>query len=344
MKKIGVVVGEGTGREIANIFKESLYKIAEISNNQVEVVECDHIFDSYESLKSQSLEKIEEKKEKDLEALQTFYKEFYSSGGRVIFRTAINAETLYQFRYIGKAMKLINFQVGKKTVLLMRDEMQGFYANNQYKLDTTKIKFSGSFSKENFQLILTSAIKEAEEILIRPFEIWVTYKHHLFANIIEKWINEINSRAHIYQPNMATELLFKHLHSGENKDILIITGNEVGDILHEVLTFHLEIGDRNTLYSKNIYLHPDFINLIEYQTVHGSADDIAGKDIVNPTATLRALGEIVEKILGIRDFYVLMNYAIDSVYKNKIAFSSNEALSTTEVVNHIMSQLSQNIK
>ncbi|MFB8173476.1 isocitrate/isopropylmalate family dehydrogenase, partial [Kitasatospora purpeofusca] len=33
----------------------------------------------------------------------------------------------------------------------------------------------------------------------------------------------------------------------------------------------------------------------EYQTVHGSADDLAGRDVVNPVATLRAAARIAER-------------------------------------------------
>lgn len=336
MNKIGIVVGGGTGRELVEVFKRTLNKIMEISKKHIVIVECEHEFCTYESLRNHSFHQIEKIIHNELEILFSFYKKFYLSGGRVIFRTAINAETLYLFRKIGKAVKIIEIPVKKKKLLVIRDETQGFYTNDNYKIEKEQIEFTGSFTKENFKLVINFALNEANKVLRKPFETWVVYKHHLFASVIQKWVGDISSNIQVYQSNHATELLFQdYFTSPKGNDLLIIVGNEVGDILHEVFLFSLKIGSRQTLYSKSIYLGDEFKNLIEYQTVHGSADDIAGKNIVNPTATLRALGDIAENVLGIDNFSHFMNRAINYAYK-KIS-SYNEIPKTNMIVDLILS-------
>jgi isocitrate/isopropylmalate dehydrogenase len=332
MTKIGVVIGSGTGRELAEVFKQSLIRIAKILGKQAEVIECKHEFKSYKELQGLPADQIERVVQSDLDALTDFYKEFYQDGGTAIFRTAINAETLYLFRRVAQAVKIITIPLTSKTLLIVRDEMQGFYANNEYQISEYEIRFAGSFSQENFQRIVNFSLGEGERLLRKPFEVWIVYKHHLFANVLEKWARHALPQAKVYQPNHATDLLFQYLHSATGDDLLMITGNEIGDILHEVLIFHLGIGTRNTLYSKNIYLHPDFQGLVEYQTVHGSADDLAGKGMVNPFATLRAVGAIVEEWLDEPGFSGKMNNALRQAENAGIVTPDIGGRSSTDAV------------
>jgi hypothetical protein len=48
----------------------------------------------------------------------------------------------------------------------------------------------------------------------------------------------------------------------------------------------------------NVYLEPCVRGLVEYQTAHGSADDLAGADAANPAATLRAAAHVLERRAG----------------------------------------------
>jgi len=343
-KKIGLVIGSGTGRELGEVFKYSLNVITQMLEEQVEVVEFPYEFKTYKALRLSTLDQIRESVCQDLEALISFYKSFYQTGGRIIFRTAINAETLYLFRRIGKAVKVIQIPLSSdKTLLIVRDEMQGFYTNDEYQIKNNTIYFTGSFSKENIQLITNFALLEAKQILGELFDVWIVYKHHLFANILENWFREFIPNANFYQPNHATELLFQCFNFPLNRNILMITGNEVGDILHEVLIFHLGLGTRSTLFSKNVYLAPDYSGLVEYQTVHGSADDIAGYNIVNPFATLRIVAVIVEKLFNKR-FINIMENALQEAQKTGIMTPDLGGQSkTNEVVKYILSYCEESL-
>ena len=55
---------------------------------------------------------------------------------------------------------------------------------------------------------------------------------------------------------------------------------------------------QETAYAENVYLHPQVHGLSEFQTVHGSADALAGKNMVNPTATIKAAAAILERYGG----------------------------------------------
>jgi isocitrate/isopropylmalate dehydrogenase len=312
MAKIGLVIGGGTGPELADVFKSTLNLVAKKRGIHLEIIECGHVFKTYADLKSIGIEESRVITASELEQLEAFYRRFYLEGGRVIFRTALNAELLYEFRKRYMSIKTFHFSVGNKRILVIRDQMQGYYANDDYTVRDGLLSFKGSYKEELFRLIASSAINEAEKYLRKPFGIWVVYKHHLFGAVIEEWTKDTLPDAKICQPGHAIELLWRHTaSSAENDgDVLLILGNEVGDILHEALIFMFGIGTRQTLFSRNVYLHKDIEGLVEYQTVHGSVDDLKGKDCVDPTATLRAVGAIVEEALQVGGFSNLMEKAI----------------------------------
>lgn len=332
MKKIGVVIGGGTGKELANIFTQTFDKIAQKFQVPIDVIHCNYEFTTYKEVRHLDHVRVRKIVREELKLLEEFYKEFYTGGGRVIFRTAINAETLYEFRRRHLAVKIIPILTKNGRVLIIRDAMQGFYANDEYKVKDDLIVFRGSYRKENFEKIITFALGEARKFLLSPFEIWAVYKHHLFGGVIEKWVHDILPDAKVYQPNHATELLWSFFRGRKEFNILLIMGNEVSDILHEELIFALKLGTRHTLFSKNVYLSPSLKDLKEYQTVHGSADDIKGKNLVNPIATLRIVAAITEHELGIRGFCSFMEKAIQYAYDG---FLKGRKLLTSEIVTRV---------
>jgi tartrate dehydrogenase/decarboxylase / D-malate dehydrogenase len=68
--------------------------------------------------------------------------------------------------------------------------------------------------------------------------------------------------------------------------------------MHAVLLQQFGLDAQESRFTRNVYLDPRVNRLVEYQTVHGSADDIAGKGIVNPVATIRAAAAIMEHHAG----------------------------------------------
>ncbi len=340
MTRVGVITGNGTGSELVDVFKTAVSRITNKLGKEVEVIDCEHEFRSYHGLLNREPAEIEAAVEEDLAKLLEFYKEFYSAGGRAIFRSAINAETLYRFRASGRALKTVHMPLAGKSILFVRDEMQGFYAIDACEIETDTIRFSSSFSLDGFRAVAHYSLAEAERVLRPEPEVWIVYKHHLFANVIEKWVQQVIPQATVCQPNHATQLLDDYVKTGGGRDLLLITGNEIGDIFHEVLIFQLGLGTRNTLYSRNTYTHPDFADLVEYQTVHGSADGIAGKQLVNPVATLRAAAAFIEEHLDEANYLSVMDGAIAAAEKGGVrAYDTGGRSSTREMTDAILKRL-----
>jgi tartrate dehydrogenase/decarboxylase/D-malate dehydrogenase len=342
---LGLIVGSGTGRELADVFTRCVNRIAELIGKKVEVVECGHVFKSYHSLLGLTDARIEEAVREDIVRLGDFYRKLYRSGGRAVFRTAINAETLYRFRGIGKAVKTVYIPLQRKSLLFIRDEAQGFYTNDSWESDGAALRFCGSFSRNDFRDIAGFALGEANRVLRTPYDIWLVYKHHLFANLIESWTQDLFGHAEFFQPNHATDLLFQYLRGDEGRDLLLLMGNEAGDILHEVLIFNLGLGTRNTLHARNVYLHPDLAGLVEYQTVHGSADGIGGQGVVNPLATLRALGAFVEEQLHEAGFSALMEQAIEGAKRSGVVgCDAGGQSSTAQIADAVLAEVESRLR
>lgn len=337
---VGAITGSGTGRELVEVFKTAVSRIARKLGEDVQVIDCEHEFNSYHSLLESEPAEIEAAVESDLAKIKEFYEDFYATGGRIVFRTAFNAETLYRFRALGQALKTVHIPLPQKNVLFVRDQMQGFYAVDSCDIEPGQIRFSSSFSLDSFKTLAEYSLAEAQRTLRNGFDVWVVYKHHLFANVLEKWTNETLPGATVCQPNHATQLLYDYFVESDGRDLLLITGNEIGDILHEVLIFQLQLGTRNTMYSRNVYTHPKLAGLVEYQTVHGSADNIANRHIVNPLATLRAVGALVTEHLDRPEFLASMDDAISAVQDDGVmGYDGGGSASTFEITNSVLKRL-----
>jgi tartrate dehydrogenase/decarboxylase / D-malate dehydrogenase len=343
MHTVGLIVGGGTGQEIAQVFRKTLTGLCDLLDLRVEIKECPHRARTYWEVHEWSIDHIQSVVREDVDTLMQFLNGFYGSGGRVVFRTAINAESLYQIRRIGKAVKTMLIPLGRFKILMVRDEICGFYSNDHYSVGPYRVDFSGSVSRDDLHSVLGLAAEEGRKRLGADFKTWVLYKHHLFANVMERWVKEKEPGARISQPDTGIHLLFGYLRNPET-DLLLVTGNEIGDMLHEFLILHLGIGTKDLLYSRNMYLTPPLHGLIEYQTIHGSADDIAGRSCVNPLATMRAAGGIIEEEFGLSGFSSVMEQAArDALEAGFVTPDMGGAKSTAEVVDHMIGLISNKL-
>jgi len=333
-EKIGIIVGSGTGKELSVVFKRILSVICKIYNRSVEFLEVEHVFNTYFHLRELPLNEIRRRTKEDLKILSNFYTRCQSENCRVIFRTAINAETLYLFRRRYQAVKMVIMHKKNHRILIVRDETQGYYANDKwtYYPNKEKIHFEGCYEKENIARILKIAKKEADSKLRSGYKIWVVYKHHLFGNMIEKWVKKIEPQALLFQPNSMSQIFYEDYIKNPGEDLLIIMGNEIGDILHEIFLYSLNVGKRANSFNKTIFLSPKLHSLTEYQTVHGSADQIAGKNLVDPTATIRIAADIAEDFLKCEGIILTVEKAIENVKQNFPEGKQFDTLKFTEQV------------
>ena len=123
----------------------------------------------------------------------------------------------------------------------------------------------------------------------------MVYKFHLLDGLFSSWVKEWSVKSglkiELYQPDTMNRNIIRN---GLDGRVVLIGANEWADIMHEVLLRQFGLGPQESRFTRNVYLDRHMNRLTEYQTVHGSADDLAGKNTVNPIATIRAAAALME--------------------------------------------------
>ena len=122
--------------------------------------------------------------------------------------------------------------------------------------------------------------------------------------------------------------------------VLLIGSNEWSDIMHADLVIKYGHGAQEERFSHNVYLHPALAGMEEYQTVHGSADDIAARDLVNPLATLRAAAVVAERHGGCAGAVGAMEAALlDARRTGLVTRDMGGECGTAALVEHVLERI-----
>lgn len=312
MKKIGIIESGGTGKELAEIFKVSVEYLC----NKADVPPLEFVsFEENYKYKPGTFWEIHKKfsKKSYVSLLKVISKEvrdinFFiklASKKKVlgIFRTAINAETLYHLRIKSKIVKAVFVKIKDRELLFVRDQIQGFYSNDNVISNRNQLKVNASFSLKNFNTILSFVQNKFLSKNYQPDIVLFIYKYHIFGlelermimSAVNKNIPKINIK--IMQPDSGIHYLLNDWWNYEDKKILVICGNEVGDMLLESLIHFYKLGTKESVFTNEYSLDNSNIEIL--QTMHGSADSLTGNDSVNPTATLKAVAYALENWLSI---------------------------------------------
>ena len=334
--EVGVAVGQGTGPELADVFVKALTQLGRHFNVQVEVHRSSRIYHSYHSLFSagHGLQYIRDETTLDATHYEDFCKKQAAQGINVIFRTAFTAQSLYLVRQRLEAVKVEHFHKQSAEILLIRDQAQGFYSgSNIYSFDALVVSRTSQFEKAIFGRIVTYSLLRARRCWGENTKIeslTLVYKHHLFDGILDawaqEWSHEHDLRIQFIQPDTMNRNI---LAFGVRGHQLIIASNEYADIMEVLFLDMFEQGVQETSYSENVYLSPSMSELVEYQTVHGSADDLTGKGIVNPSATLKAAATILERHGLCKGIESAMNLAIGTMAQQKNCTPDQGGTTTT---------------
>lgn len=351
--EVGVAVGRGTGSELADVFINALNQLARHFSLQVKVQQSSRIYHSYQSLFSagHDLQYIRDETNLDATHYEDFCRKRAAQGTNVIFRTAFTAQSLYLVRQHLEAVKVERFRKRSAEILLIRDQAQGFYTgSNTYAPDALAVSRTSHFDKAIFSRIVAFALSRARKCWgenVKIDSLILVYKHHLFDGVFDVWAQEW-SKEHglqisFVQPDtMNRNILAFGVHGRQ----LIIAGNEYADIMEVLFIDMFGHGVQETSYSENVYLSPATNHLVEYQTVHGSADDLTGKGIVNPTATLKAAAAILEHHGLCTGIESAMNRAIEAMTQQKVCTPDQGGTATTAsyvsaVLHHLANLYSQ---
>ena len=232
------------------------------------------------------------------------------------------------------------------SVILVRDQAQGFYTGSNIVSDG-KVSRSCQFSKETTGRIIAYALSRARNQWGTGVveSITMVYKHHLFGDTFEVWAKawseKFGVKIDIVQPDTMNRNVLAFGLGGKR---LIIAGNEYADIMEAILLDQFGQGVQETSYAENVYLSPQVHGLSEFQTVHGSADDLTGKNMVNPTATIKAAAAILERYGGAECVGVLdtVKDAIQVLRReNMVTPDQGGSMSTSAYVDAFLHRLRQ---
>ncbi|MEV1047844.1 isocitrate/isopropylmalate family dehydrogenase [Streptomyces sp. NPDC049916] len=299
---IGLAVGRGTGTEVAAVFERVLGGLARLHGTEIGVLRSPRTYHSYVSLRAEAAaEAVRRLTEEDADHYEHFCRTQAALGTRAVFRTAINAQSLYLVRQRLQAVKVDALPVGDgSTLLLVRDQAQGFYTGENHHGDGV-IRRTMEFSRDLTEKVLDYAVERARHQWPGqgPTRIVMAYKFHLLDGALDAWVTDIAARYDIpvglYQPDTVNRNLITH---GFPDRTVVVAGNEWADIMHVVLLDRFGADRQENRCTENVHLHPAVLGLTEYQTVHGSADDLEGLDRVNPVATIRAAAAIAQRYGG----------------------------------------------
>ncbi|MEV6984950.1 isocitrate/isopropylmalate family dehydrogenase [Sphaerisporangium sp. NPDC051017] len=342
---IGLAVGRGTGPELATVFERVLAGIADVYSTEISVTRSERIYHSYASMKpTAGIDRVRQLTREDADHYAEFCRAQAALGVPAVFRTAINAQSLYLVRQRLRAVKVDVIATADTSLLLVRDQAQGFYTGDNTHVPGALIR-TMAFSQEITDKVIAFAVRRAR----REWpdggadEIVMAYKFHLLDGALDAWVAESAARhgveIRLCQPDTVNRDLIER---GPRPRTLIIAGNEWADIMHVVLLDRFAAERQENRCTENVYLHPHAAGLVEYQTVHGSADDLAGKDAVNPVATVRAAAVVAERHAGCAGAMRMVERGLESLGRRGIGTPDlGGRHSTTAVVDALLGTLNR---
>ncbi|KAH1739478.1 hypothetical protein KXX09_003785 [Aspergillus fumigatus] len=332
--QVGLAVGNGTGPELTVIFERVIQSLAARYNVSVTFLRSPRIYNSYSSLLAiNDTDAVTEETLADAAHYRQFCREAVPCGVRAIFRTSISAQALYLVHEQLQAIKIEHFTLSPtSSILLVRDQAQGFYSGtNSVNTSKDAVSRTAHFSKAVFTRILSFALVRANQLWGGTNSVTMVYKFHLFDGLFHTWATEwertFGVRIRFVQGDTMNRDLLAFGVSGHN---LLISGNEYADIMQTILLDKSGLGAQESACAENVYLHPDVWGLSEYQTAHGSADDLVGKGIVNPTATIRAAAAVLEDQAGCAGATQRVDYVLGDLGAKGIRTPDQGGTATTE--------------
>ncbi|MFJ4341764.1 isocitrate/isopropylmalate family dehydrogenase [Streptomyces sp. NPDC088915] len=300
---IGLAVGRGTGPELADVFERVLGALTPggAGTAGAEVVRSPRLYHSYVSLRrDHDVAAVQRLTAEDADHYEAWCRDLAGRGTTAVFRTAINAQSLYLVRRRLRAVKVDLLTAGGRSLLLVRDQAQGFYTGENTHT-AGEVTRTLTFSREVTGAVVEHALERARRTWPdgRIGRIVMAYKFHLLDGAFDAWVADLSERfgvrIEVFQPDTVNRNLLAH---GLPDRTLLIAGNEWADIMHVMLLDRYGSNRQENRCTENVCLDPALRGLVEYQTVHGSADDLAGRDLVNPVATIRAAALVAEHHAG----------------------------------------------
>jgi tartrate dehydrogenase/decarboxylase / D-malate dehydrogenase len=349
-KLVGLIEAGGTGHELATVFQRIVDGAIDMDGQQApEYLSFEKTY-GYRPLTFHDANQVPAHQvaglvSRDAKNLEHFYEVAVANSAFGIFRTAVNAESLYRARQQTQTVKCITLNVPTsgqqvRPILFFRDQVQGCYAHSWELSTLDRISFECELSQRRFETMLAFVRKTAGRLAMGNYRILFIYKFHLFGVELQRLISSAMQKElpcvgfEIVQPDSGIHSLLCDLkNSAEN--LVVFCANEVGDVLLEVLLHYYGLGTKETVFTSNFALDMNEIEIL--QTMHGSADKLAGLGIVNPIATIRAAAHALEHWFGMQDEKQLCDTLMLSMSKDGLV-SEGGPCQTSAVVDEYLAR------
>ncbi|MFM2411790.1 MAG: hypothetical protein RLZZ587_123 [Actinomycetota bacterium] len=219
------------------------------------------------------------------------------AGGRFVyelrdkFGLAVKHTPIVPWGELDNASIVDSRRTASADILIVRDNAGGLYQGD-FARDDTSATHTATYTVSQVEAVLASAIVAATR---RSGRVTVVTKPGGVPSISRLW-RETAER--LVPSSIALDFLeidnacFQVLADPARFDV-IATPNMFGDVLGDTATVLL--GSRGMAYSANFGVHGQAV----YQTAHGAAHDLAGRDLANPVAQFLSLAWLLRESLGL---------------------------------------------
>jgi len=228
-------------------------------------------------------------------------------------------------------------------ITFVRENTEGLYANKGAILNDNKaenimiytrkgcervIKYAFEYAKKRNHTKVTSVDKAN---LLKPSQLW----RKIFHEIGDQYPS-------LEKEDIYIDAFCQWLIRAPYKFQTVVTGNMFGDIISDEGAFL--IGSLGMASSGNI--HPGKVSM--YEPIHGSAPDIAGKNIANPIGTILSVKLMIQESFNSEEIALEIEDAIEkALYEGRTVDLKGEGvkvLNTQEMGDLIANKLKANLK
>lgn len=229
-------------------------------------------------------------------------------------------------------------------IIIVRENISGVYfgewKQETFPPDLDRITHSFSYNKEEVKRILQVAVNLAK---MRRKKLSLIVKIEGVPAISKLWIDVLKEL--VKTENIETEVLdvdhanYQIIASAQNFDV-IVAPNLFGDIISD--TAALLLGSRGLSYSGNFGKK----GIANYQTGHGAAYDLKGKNIANPIGQILSASMMLRESFGLIELANLIEISIEKTLAQNIrtldiASNNSQIVGTWEMGEYIAENLAK---
>jgi 3-isopropylmalate dehydrogenase len=228
-------------------------------------------------------------------------------------------------------------------ITFIRENTEGLYSNYGAKLENDKAKSVMLYTRKGCERIIKYAFEYAIKVkhqkvtsvdkanLLKPSQLW----RKIFHEIGEEYPT-------LTKEDIYIDAFCQWLIRAPYKFQTVVTGNMFGDIISDEGAFL--IGSLGMASSGNI--HPGKISM--YEPIHGSAPDIAGKNIANPIGTILSIKLMMQESFNsmeiAEDIEISINQALYEGRTIDIQEKRIKTMNTQEMGDLIANKLKKSLK